>query len=640
MTISRSYFWSAALIVVPVVLLAGLAAWGLGAQRKATRSDAQQQAQRIAVQAAEKYREAYISMARENAAETQGLTLPVPPATVSPLVAELETAIAAEDRSALEKLATVSLPIQLTGSGLPVHILAAIAVLDLGPPIASEVSDISHLLYPPNLLSQHWLETLETTAIALPRPAPGTFTMEDATYLTLHNAASARNRWEHDQWVRQAFWDETTETWRHTTPGPYFLNGELCCLARYTPPQQPSIELFPADSTKESLPRSGRKISHMLNTISVLTQDDLTRILRRDYTLLLPPWLGLSVTMNGRPLLSAPIHPIMHCNMTGNPDAKNNIIWDRIDYRKVIHPDPQDEWLDPSPNGEILAIADGPFTVTATLRQPDILFEPTDRFARWTALLLGGSVLCAVLGIWVLKRNLDRERRLSDLKSQFVSSVSHELRAPVGSLRLMADALDAGTVTGEQAQQFHRLMSQEGARLSSLIENVLDFARIEESRKTYTLEETDISKLVEDTVQVMAAAAKAHQISIQTDLQPLTHIPKVDAPALQQALVNLLDNAIKFSPAGETITVTLAEKLPTQTWSLAVTDHGPGIPKAEHLRIFERFHRLGNELRRETQGTGIGLSLVKHIVEGNGGTVLVHSGQVGSIFEMQFPSKA
>jgi two-component system phosphate regulon sensor histidine kinase PhoR len=285
--------------------------------------------------------------------------------------------------------------------------------------------------------------------------------------------------------------------------------------------------------------------------------------------------------------------------------------------------------------GEILATAEGNFTVSATLKHPEILFSPTERLTNWVALLLGSSVLAAGIGVWVIKRNIERERRLNELKSQFVSSVSHELRAPVGSIRLMADALNQGTVTGAEAEDFHRLMAQEGTRLSSLIENVLDFARIEQNRKTYTLAETDISTLIKDTIRLLTHQAAAQQITLQSDIQPLTHTPHLDAPAMQQALINLLDNAVKFSPAGETVQVILRENLPKNQWTLTVQDHGPGIPANEREKIFERFYRLGNELRRETQGTGIGLSLVKHIVEGNGGKISVTNNN-GATFEMTF----
>ena len=131
-------------------------------------------------------------------------------------------------------------------------------------------------------------------------------------------------------------------------------------------------------------------------------------------------------------------------------------------------------------------------------------------------------------------------------------------------------------------------------------------------------------------------------------MQPLPFVPKVDAGALQQALINLLDNAIKFSRAGkgeanqrgegDIVQICLAPSDDANTWTLSVKDHGPGIPKCEHQRIFERFYRLGEELRRETTGTGIGLAIVKHIVEGHGGNVRIVSelGR-GSEFLMTFP---
>ncbi len=257
----------------------------------------------------------------------------------------------------------------------------------------------------------------------------------------------------------------------------------------------------------------------------------------------------------------------------------------------------------------------------------------------WVVSLVGLTLATSTMGLWLIRRSLERERRLNELKSQFVSSVSHELRAPIGSMRLMADALANGTVVGGKATEFHRLMSQEGARLSSLIENVLDFARIEQNRKTYDREETDMPALIAETVKLMNPHAEAKQQSFTLDLHPLSQVPQVDAPSLQQALLNLLDNAVKFSPPGGKIHISLNEQAAENTWSLTVRDEGPGIPKAEQERVFERFYRLGNELRRETQGTGIGLSLVKHITEGHGGRVLLHSDGVGSgaTFELCIP---
>ena len=150
------------------------------------------------------------------------------------------------------------------------------------------------------------------------------------------------------------------------------------------------------------------------------------------------------------------------------------------------------------------------------------------------------------------------------------------------------------------------------------------------------MEPCDLAALVADTVRVMEPLAQEKGITLKQDLAAAE--ATVDADAIQQALVNLLDNAIKFSPPGTAITTTLAIDEERRTWRLSVRDEGPGIPKDELGRIFERFYRPGDELRRETQGTGIGLSLVKSIAEAHGGAVTVASepGR-GSTFTLVIP---
>jgi two-component system phosphate regulon sensor histidine kinase PhoR len=285
------------------------------------------------------------------------------------------------------------------------------------------------------------------------------------------------------------------------------------------------------------------------------------------------------------------------------------------------------------------------FEVYVHLTSERALYAGYWRLVWWCSGIIGGAFLTALLGLWLIKRTLNKERRLGELKSQFVSSVSHELRAPIGSMRLMAEGLASGRVRGEAAGDFHRLMAGEGARLSALIENVLDFARIEQGRKEYAMAETDVAALLVEAVALMQPQAEAKGLRIVLQCEPLPFVPRIDAGAVQQAVINLLDNAVKFTAAAgtsglrgshqdsggpevpATIRVHLTAARPG--WSITVTDPGPGIPAAEHARIFERFYRLGNELRRETTGTGIGLAIVKHIVEGHGGKVLVESA-VGS----------
>jgi signal transduction histidine kinase len=241
--------------------------------------------------------------------------------------------------------------------------------------------------------------------------------------------------------------------------------------------------------------------------------------------------------------------------------------------------------------------------------------------------------------------------------------VSHELRAPIASVRLMAESLERGKIQEPQKQsEYFRFIGQESRRLSALIENVLDFSRIEQGRKEYELEPTDLLSLTGQTVKLMEPYASERQVSLELvpNLQPATCNLQlnVDGRAIQQALVNLLDNAIKHSPPGQTVTIGLepaldrsagfqpagSRSIPASSGSviqLWVEDHGEGIPPQEHEKIFELFYRLGSELRRQTQGVGIGLSIVKHIVEAHGGRVIVRSAVgKGSRFTIELPVSA
>jgi signal transduction histidine kinase len=273
------------------------------------------------------------------------------------------------------------------------------------------------------------------------------------------------------------------------------------------------------------------------------------------------------------------------------------------------------------------------FTLRLYLTDPALLLKShMQRVWRFGALILA-SVLAAVAGLAAAWRSFRKQLRLNDLKSNFVSSVSHELRAPIASVRLMAESLERGKIIepGKQREYF-RLISQECRRLSSLIENVLDFSRIDQGRKQYEFEPTDLAKLVQQTVQVLEPYAAERGVKLVTE-SVLASLPAVlDARAIQQAIVNLVDNAIKHSPKGAAVRVGLELNNTTtareHSIAIWVEDQGEGIPSAEQEKIFERFYRLGSELRRETQGVGIGLSIVKHIVEAHRGSVTVRS-QVG-----------
>jgi len=311
----------------------------------------------------------------------------------------------------------------------------------------------------------------------------------------------------------------------------------------------------------------------------------------------------------------------------------------------------------------------GLLKVNVHLTGADLLFARQRDRTLWFGLLILASAAAAVIGLGAAWRAFQRQLRLSEMKTNFVSSVSHELRAPIASVRLLAESLDRGKVADPAKQtEYFRLITQECRRLTALIENVLDFSRIDQGGRQYAFEPTDLRTLLEQTAKLMQPYAEDRKVALVLQPAPGNMQAALDGRAIQQALINLLDNAIKHSPPGATVTVgtkltqnddqtpdtsEAAGRLPHASpitdqapraphhasgLCLWVEDSGEGIPPDEHQRIFEPFYRLGSELRRETQGIGIGLSIVKHIAEAHGGKVVVRSavGQ-GSRFTMELP---
>jgi signal transduction histidine kinase len=285
-----------------------------------------------------------------------------------------------------------------------------------------------------------------------------------------------------------------------------------------------------------------------------------------------------------------------------------------------------------------------PFRIRVSLASPKILYARQAQRSRWFGALIVASAVAAVMGLLAAWRSFRREQRLNEMKTNFVSSVSHELRAPIASVRLMAENLEGDKIAApEKQKEYFRFIGQECRRLSSLIENVLDFSRIEQGRKQYEFEPTDLVALAQTTVKLMEPYAAEKGVALA--LKPAPGEPQankieleVDGRAIQQALVNLIDNAIKHSAKGQTVMLEIGHDSQS-CFNLSVSDCGPGIPKVEQEKIFERFYRLGSELRRETQGIGIGLSIVKHIVAAHGGRVTVESvpGH-GSRFTISLPA--
>jgi signal transduction histidine kinase len=291
----------------------------------------------------------------------------------------------------------------------------------------------------------------------------------------------------------------------------------------------------------------------------------------------------------------------------------------------------------------ISAFSRHPLVVSLILGNPDLLYARY-RLRLWlTAGLICAAAAAAGIGLLGAWRAFQRQVRLAEMTSNFVSSVSHELRTPLASVRLMAESLDQGRVAEvDKRNQYFKLIVQECRRLSSLVENVLDFSRIHQGRKRYEFEPIDLAALLRQTVGLLEPNAAEHQVSlVLVGLPPAVQElqPHWDGQAVQQAIVNLVDNAIKHSPAGKTVQVACVMPDDSEI-HITVEDQGSGIPEAEQERIFEPFYRRGSELRRETKGIGIGLSIVKHVAEAHGGRVSVTStpGQ-GSRFTLELPPR-
>ncbi|HXF09230.1 MAG TPA: HAMP domain-containing sensor histidine kinase, partial [Desulfuromonadaceae bacterium] len=278
-----------------------------------------------------------------------------------------------------------------------------------------------------------------------------------------------------------------------------------------------------------------------------------------------------------------------------------------------------------------------PFNVRFYLTSREQMLSAERQRSKRLTLLILVSALAAFAGLFSAYRAFRRQEQLNELKSNFVSSVSHELRTPIASVRLMAENLERGAIpeAKKQTDYFHFIV-QECRRLSGLIENILDFSRIEQGRKQYDFEPTDITALTRQTVRLMETTASDRQVRLDTTLPAETVAADIDGKAIQQALVNLIDNAIKHSPKDATVRIGL--EFATESFRLWVEDNGDGIAPEEHEKIFERFYRCGSELRRETEGVGIGLSIVKHIVDAHRGRITVRSTPgAGSRFTIELP---
>jgi len=234
-------------------------------------------------------------------------------------------------------------------------------------------------------------------------------------------------------------------------------------------------------------------------------------------------------------------------------------------------------------------------------------------------------VIVAILfgGVMAI-RGTAKELRLAKLKSEFVSTVSHEFRTPLTSIRYLAELLQRGRVKEEsKKQQYYESITHESERLSRLIENILDFSKIEAGMKEYEFEKTDVAEMCRDVVFRFQEQIDPQEFTIESEIAE--ELPNIfaDKEALPRALFNLLDNAVKYS--GDSRKIKFRAWFDQNQIFLQVKDQGIGISKEDQVRVFEKFYRSADIQNGTIKGSGIGLTLVSHIAVAHGGEVLLES---------------
>lgn len=294
--------------------------------------------------------------------------------------------------------------------------------------------------------------------------------------------------------------------------------------------------------------------------------------------------------------------------------------------------------------GEIL-----PFWEAAIYLSDPGSLERTARASYLTAAALIGFLITSIsLGGMVVYAYARRAIRVVRQKTDFVSNVSHELKTPLTSIRMFSELLHEGRVKDEGRQKdYLSIIMSESSRLTRLINNVLDFARLERGEKDYELAAVNLVSVVRETAEMHEPSLEKSGLQLQLDLPEEDelgekYIVKGDRDALSQVLVNLLSNCEKYASEGKEIQITLSEdKRTPETVRLCVLDRGPGIPRGMEKRIFEQFFRANNSLTCAQRGTGLGLTLAAQIINAHEGRIYYEPREGGgSRFCVELPRRA
>jgi len=284
-----------------------------------------------------------------------------------------------------------------------------------------------------------------------------------------------------------------------------------------------------------------------------------------------------------------------------------------------------------------IQVDESPWRLQVWPREPAALYADLKHRQNLYMATLIFVVALLIFGSYVTARTVKRELEMARIRADFVSTVSHEFRSPLTGIRQLGEMLLRGRVAGEERQRrYYKMIVQESERLGRLVENLLDFSRMEEGRKEYRFAPLNTSVWLRELVADFQSEIAENGVSVVTDIPEDLPTISADGEALSCAVHNLLDNAVKYSPGSKTIWLDAGAGNGDIT--ISVRDRGVGIPERDRRHIFDKFYRVDGEISQKVKGAGLGLSLVRHIVTAHGGTVDCASrvGE-GSTFSIRLP---
>lgn len=251
-------------------------------------------------------------------------------------------------------------------------------------------------------------------------------------------------------------------------------------------------------------------------------------------------------------------------------------------------------------------------------------------------LMMAMLAVAMAVGVFFVTRALTRELRVAEMKSSFVSSVSHDLKTPLALIQLFAETLELGRLKNtDRAQEYYRIINSEARKLTRLINNLLDFSKIEAGLRSYKKEPVNLTDLTRGVLESLHSQFQHNQFTVNARLDGDVPV-LIDREAAVQAIENLISNAMKYSPDHREITVDVDRD--GGFGVVRVADRGIGVPPRLQSKIFRKFYRVQTDAGSGPQGTGLGLAIVDHVMRGHGGFVRVDSepGR-GSTFTLHFP---